>query len=173
MGWLFRPNTSRQVIVDDLVRFEENDHGIWETLRHSLRGNVLWCIVKWTNKKTGDVKKVITCHLLEKSGNAWGYKSIDEAMGPCYYSCPVSYFNEVPVANQQWRDKVLAHHQMKTRKLVLGDKLILADGLKVPHVVLAGIDHRLLIGRADDGSLYRVTRSQIKAVEHPPVIEAD
>ena len=52
MGWLFTPNSTRQTIIDGLIQYEENEHGIWETLRHCTRGNALWSIIKWTDKKT-------------------------------------------------------------------------------------------------------------------------
>jgi hypothetical protein len=166
MGWLFRPNCSRQDIVDDIIRFEETEHGKWETLRHSLRGNVLWTIVRWTNKKTGKVMKVISCHLLQKSENTWGYKSLDEAMGPFYYTCPVSYLKEVPVANQEWRDQVLEHHRRRNLKIQVGDKLTLIDGLKIPSVtVVQMIPGRQLVGRYA-GEYYRIKRTDIVAVEH-------
>lgn len=166
MGWSFIPNTTRQSIIDKLVRFEENEHGVCETLRHSLRGNVLWSIVSWTDKKTGITRKIITCHLLAKDGNDWGYKSLDEAMGPFYYSCPVSYFKEVPVANQEWRDEVLEHHQRKNRKFKIGDKLILVDGCKAPFVIVDEIRPRLIIGVYID-TRYHIKRNLVKSVEHP------
>lgn len=177
MGWLYIPNYSRQDLVDYIVRYEENEHGVWETLRHSLRGNVLWSIVRWTDKETGDVQKVITCNLLEKSDGAWGYKSMDESMGPCYYTCPVSYFKEVPVENQGWRDKVLEHHRRsssrrKNLNIQVGDKLILVEGLKIPSATVVQMrPGRQLIG-CYAGEYYRIKRAYIKSVEHQQEIEA-
>ena len=162
MGWLFRSNTTRQDIVDELIRFEENEHGIWETLRHSLRGNVLWSIVLWTEKKSGVSRKVICCHLLEGSGHSWGYKSMDEAMGPYYYTCPISYFKDVPVACQKWRDEVKKHHLKKNRKFLIGDKLLLTEDCKVPFVIVIQVSP--LVGTYGDMN-YRINRKYVIEVE--------
>ena len=35
MGWLFRPNTSRQIIVDDLVRFD--DGSLYRVTRNQIK----------------------------------------------------------------------------------------------------------------------------------------
>ena len=125
MGWLFTPNSTRQTIIDGLIQYEENEHGIWETLRHCTRGNALWSIIKWTDKKTNVTRHIIGCHLLEKSVEnygqrkvvSWGYKSMDEAMHPIYYSCPLSYLKDAPIACKEWRDKVIQYH----RKSNIGD----------------------------------------------------
>jgi len=165
MGWLFTPNSTRKTIIDGLIEREENEHGIWETLRHCTRGNVLWSIIKWTDKKVGVTKHIIGCHLLEKSVEtcgqrkvvSWGYKPMEEAMHPSYYTCPLSYLKEAPMACEEWRDKVKQYH----RKYNIGDRLIL-EHCKIPHLNI--FSTKPLLGTYQ-GSNYRVPRDCVVRVE--------
>jgi hypothetical protein len=54
--------------------------------------------------------ELIVCHLLEPSPNGWGYKGMDESMGPYYYSCPLEFLertDDSPWKNARWRLEVL------------------------------------------------------------------
>ena len=161
MGWLYTPDITREELINDIVNDEENDSGIWKTLRHCTRGNVLWMVKQITRKSTGEATRVIGCYLLnrlvEKQDNreivSWGYKDMTESMGPHYYSCPLSYLSDVPVANEQWRKKVHQYH----RKIDVGDRLIL-QFCKIPYVEVQTT--RPLVG-IYEGNRYRIKRSLI------------
>jgi len=164
MGWLFIQNYTRRDLIDHLVRFQKNEHGTWNTLRHCTRGNVLWAVVEVTRNEPAQVEKFIACILLQKSVErheghktvSWGYKDMSESMGPCYYTCPKSYLEDVPVANESWRQKVKDYH----RKYQVGDVLILAHS-KIPQVKVASV--RPLIG-IYEGTRYRVPRGLVHSV---------
>jgi len=101
MGWLFTQGSTKKDIIQDRIRKQENEHGIWETIAHCLRGNVLWTVRQTTAKRDGvpfHSSRFIECNLLEKSLDnfGWGYKDISEDCGPCYYTCPVGYFDLAP-----------------------------------------------------------------------------
>lgn len=114
MGWLHMSEMkTREQIVAYLVRGEENEKRILEMLDHSRRGNVLWGVMQITDKSTGEVKRIITCDLLSKEkGFGWGYQSMDESMGPMYYTVPLKFFKMVPEpcneTAKKWREEVLA-----------------------------------------------------------------
>ena len=165
MGWLFTVNATRKDVIDKLVSFEENEHGIWETIRHCTRGNVLWSVLEWTDKASNVTRKVIACHLLDKTveqyGNrsivSWGYKSMDEAMGPTYYSCPLSYLKEVTdVACEAWREQVRKYH----RPIKQGDRLMLRQ-CKTPYVDVISAKPLTAVYQ---GACYRIPRDLIEDV---------
>lgn len=50
----------------------------------------------------------IACVLIERIRGAWGYKFMDETMGPYYYSVPPAYLTMVPCPKgaERWRAAV-------------------------------------------------------------------
>ncbi len=116
MGWTFS-HWTRSALIGELTRPDQSEAARHETIAHTLRGNVLWSVVRITAKKPGVLKldigqstTFITCHLLEGSGSRWGYKPMDEAMHPYYYSCPLSYLDMAPEQSREWREGVRAYH---------------------------------------------------------------
>ncbi len=165
MGWLFIPGATRQDIIDRITAFEDSDGGTWEFLKHCTRGNVLWSVVRWTDKTNGNVvKDIITCHLLDSTYEStsrgkqkyWGYKSMCESMNPFYYTCPMSYLKSTEVVCQEWRDQVKLYH----RKHKVGERLMLS-GCKVPHLDV--VSSKPLIGQYG-GQHYRVPRDCVTEV---------
>lgn len=79
---------------------------------------MLWSVVELTAKvegvhrdlAPGQSLRYIRCDLLERSGNQWGYKPLDESMHPYYYSCPLSYLDLAPEQSADWRAGVRAYH---------------------------------------------------------------
>lgn len=118
MGWLFSKSTKKDMIQRITDR-SVSTNCIHETLTSCIRGNVLWTVTEMTfladgdKYKQGQKHRYIGCFLLQGSGGEWGYKDMDESMHPYYYSCPLSYLRMVPVANAEWREKVVRHHQKR------------------------------------------------------------
>ena len=167
MGWLFIQNATRNEVINKLIAFEENEHGIWKTHRHCTRGNVLWSIVEWTDKTKSKTRKIIACNLLKKSSDmygtrkvtSWGYKSMDESVHPSYYTCPPSYLKEAPeVTCEEWREQVRKYNLTYQ----LGDRLTL-HGCKIPYVEVVSV--KPLQG-SYDGIRYRIPRDMIGGVQH-------
>lgn len=110
MGWLFNWDT-RKELIDHITQ----EYHTFKTLRHCTRGNVLWALHRST-QTNGETGRFVGCYLLNKDASAgWGYKDMDETMGPYYYTCPKSYIRDAsPPINQvaaDWRAKVLEYHK--------------------------------------------------------------
>ncbi len=91
--------------------------------------------------------RYIGCDLLlpGRKGEGWGYKDLCESMGPCYYTCPLSHLDMVPVANAEWRTQVHAWHAARKRKVDIGDVLVF-EGLAIPEVKIVSKQDRRLVG---------------------------
>ncbi len=161
MGWLFTQGASRRDIISCLVQPEENENRRWETITHCLRGNVLWSIIKLTKKPKNISETFIGCHVLRNEKSyGWGYKELCESVGPYYYTCPIKYLKMAPVANQAWRDEVMAYHKRMTRRFAVGQKVALENS-SIPWVVLTSIKPLLGIY---GGMRYRIPRRMIGEV---------
>lgn len=132
MGWLFMPGSNRKGLLAE--RIEEGQHttpdGMTVTstcLAHCYRGGsfsgVLWTVWERTFEKDGQqvqpTERWIGCDLLQysRADDGWGYKDMEEAMHPYYYSCPLKYLDLVPeVANEGWREGVRQYHERRREK---------------------------------------------------------
>lgn len=111
MGWTYTLDASRSDLVEERVRPWSNDRVRAVCLRHALRGNVLWTVWELTDIADGRTERFIGCDVFVKSPDGcWGYKDMEESMGPCYYSCPLEYLAIVPPSNETWRERVRAYH---------------------------------------------------------------
>lgn len=163
MGWLFSKNQSKQELIKKRLQSHENDTIKWEYISHSIKGNCLWKILKHTNKLTGEVKKVICLDLLSyQKGYGYGYKDMDETMGPCYYSVPVSWFKMVACPDAHyaklWRENVISHNDEKKAqkakylKLEIGKTYSLIRA-SIPQITVTGKRKNTYIG-VYNGSAY-------------------
>ncbi|GEM_PF-389557 len=125
MGWLFGHETKQEVIDEVTRSWEPLDRPYFrKVVDKSLVGSHLWVVWGRFDKATGiedEAERFLILYLLRKSGGRWGYKDIDEAAGPFYYNCPKRLLDLAPVTNQEWRDKVLAYHESKRRKVKVSD----------------------------------------------------
>lgn len=123
MGWLFSHPTQSALIQECIAPIETADVS-QKTLAHALRreGNlyVLWTVTEHYQKvnprrsgnplKSGETARYITCILLDVHGNLWGYKAIQEAMEPYYYSCPKHFLTlATHFTHEEWRRMVRNH----------------------------------------------------------------
>ena len=141
-------------------------------LKYCYRGSAwkgtLWKVWdhKAIEKATGEViasELWIGCDLCEysKSDNGWGYKDMDESMGPSYYNCPLSYLDLTPAINHEWRESVRLYHGYRG-KLQVGEKVVLNSRCKFPWVTISCV--KPLSGRCPDGNLYKISRKNIIGV---------
>ncbi|RZN97945.1 hypothetical protein EVV10_22920, partial [Pseudomonas aeruginosa] len=87
MGWYFS-HQSRSELIMELIAPHETERVSAKVIAHALRGNVLWSVVEMTAKvegvhrdlAPGQSLRYIRCDLLERSGNQWGYKPLEESM---------------------------------------------------------------------------------------------
>lgn len=131
MGWLFKPDTRRKSLLAERIegwqRTTPDGMTVTSTcLAHCYRGGsfsgVLWTVWERTFEKDGvqvqPAERWIGCDLLQysRADDGWGYKDMEESMGPYYYSCPLKYLDMVPEANKNWREGVRQHHERRRKK---------------------------------------------------------
>ncbi|QVX40765.1 hypothetical protein J4H89_23560 (plasmid) [Ralstonia solanacearum] len=117
MSWYFFA-PSRSALIQELIKPWSTSRGACQVIAHTLRGNVLWSVVEVTAKGDGErnslpagqLPRYIRCDLLECSSGTWGFKPLQEAMHPYYYSCPLSYLDMAPEQSHEWRKGVRAYH---------------------------------------------------------------
>ena len=116
MGWTSDADwDSKEKVIDHITE----EYHTFKTLRHCVRGDVLWALHRST-RTNGETWRFIGCYLLGVSSGVWGYKDMDETMGPYYYTCPKSYIRDAsPPINQvaaDWRERVLEYHKVNKRR---------------------------------------------------------
>lgn len=161
MGWLHTYAATKSDIIKERCAREEYEKAICSTEKHCCKGNVLWRVAVHFNKETQVTTRYIACDLLSNSKDyGWGYKDMDESVHPFYYSCPLSYLKDVPVACEEWREKVKLYHAKRTQKLEVGKTYTLVNGCSVPEITILQL--RPLIGTYLGVGRYRVKRSLIE-----------
>ena len=170
MGWLYPYHTKTRADLVKGLRAEYNTptHKI---LRSQCAGNRFWALCEGTRSDGQVIRYILLCLLQGPERNdpdgSWGYKEMDESVGPYYYDCPLSYLDLAtePVNDSAriWREKVRAHHSSKA---------------KIPRpavgmlVTYAGQQYRLTqcLGRrgwevvhAVSGVVYRMKLAQVNA----------
>ena len=135
MGTYYTYGASRKYIIEQILKeatytntLDEHSFGN-SVLAHCLRGNVLWT----ANESHVDGKvhdRWIGCYLLNRgNGDGWGYRPMDEDMGPCYWTCPVSYLAlarrcRVPSKySLEWREKVSEYATRQRERIAKRRKL--------------------------------------------------
>ncbi len=81
------------------------------------KGDTLWILHQ--SAQNPNVRLIECCLLIDQKGYGWGYKPMDETMGPYYYDCPVSYIDKASAplneSSKRWREEVLARVKGKVR----------------------------------------------------------
>lgn len=166
MGWTFPYGATRRQIIDELTPAEcpsGDAGGLFRTLRHCCKGNVLYALHE-SVKPDGSSTKWIGVYLMGKhGGNDWGYKDMDETMGPYYYNCPVKYLDEADEpANEcaaNWRAEVRRRAAERASKRPrVGEYWKLRDGCRPPTVRVTSV--RPLRGESS-GISYRLPRKYL------------
>jgi hypothetical protein len=121
--------------------------------------------------------------LLEGSRDmGWGYKDMDETMGPCVYDCPMSVLKmadpvDVAYAGEgrnratasDWRAEVSKYHARReharatAKSLKVGDVVWLRNTRDNPFTI-ASVTPKLR-GYGKSGTLYRLPKSRVSRVE--------
>jgi hypothetical protein len=164
MGWLFTQGQTRRELIEKRIARQENEYGIWECVAHTLRGNCLWKVVNYTKKENGFSERFIGLDLLGSDGDyGWGYKDMEECMGPHYYTCPLKYLEMAPEPDNQyaknWREKVKAYHARMNRKFEIGQWVELYSS-QVPTIKIIRLNP--LRGQTLGGLVYRIPKRLIK-----------
>ena len=120
MGWLFGWNTRK-----DLVERLCEGNGV-KTLKRCFKGNNMWAVQEAPNGIVFAVLYLIKgpAYGNKNDRHGWGYKDVDETMGPCQYDFPVSWLDLLsPIESEyaiEWRQAVrkraaeMARHKIGT-----------------------------------------------------------
>jgi len=96
---------SRNDVVDNLVNQYTSERFSIIDRKATNFGRHLWMLIQ---PKEGP--SFICLFKLSSYRGDWGYKPIDESMGPCYWDCPVSLIQQAdPPTTEyatQWRSRV-------------------------------------------------------------------
>ncbi len=158
MGWDFTAGATKQDIIARLTKTTTTT----KTVAQAVRGNVLWT-VRETIHPDGTIARWIGCDLLgAERGFGWGYKDMNEEMGPYYFTCPLKFLDMAPVANAAWRETVRAKAAVRAKKLALGQTVALV-GATIPALTITSL--RPLLGTYG-GQTYRLPRRLI-ALDNP------
>ena len=103
MGWYGSPKgtTRRAMIQEVLDEYRPKDN--------YLAGDELWMIC--TTTIDGQPQDIIVLCLISQNSGDWGYRPIDEGMGPSYYKVPLEWLDRCPWGEtnkyaKAWRAKV-------------------------------------------------------------------
>ena len=116
MNWTYLHH-SRAALIRLLTETEDNEHLRFETLRYTLRDNILWSVVRITTKNetatsgAGATVTLLQCYELCQAEKKWGYRALSESVGLLHYTCPLCYLRLAPERSAFWREQVLRCHQ--------------------------------------------------------------
>lgn len=115
MGWdVYDIRYTKEAVLRDLDKAGSS----WELLASRLIGKVYWQVFSIPCQKNG-VKRAIFCTLIERLNPDDGYavKCMDEAMGPCYYDCPMKFIEIAGPSTHEgvnnWRREVAKYHEKR------------------------------------------------------------
>ena len=91
---------SRNDVVSDLVNQYTSDRFSIIDKKATNFGRHLWMLIQ---PKEGH--SFVCLFKLSSYGGDWGYKAIDESMGPCYWDCPVSLIQQADPPTTEYATK--------------------------------------------------------------------
>lgn len=138
MGWLIGWST-RRALVEHLLKRSENERLVQEPIAKFFSGNDLWTVWEQRRKlsaleqvamqaldnppeEPGEVvNRFIVLFKLDGGRNKdWGYKPIEECMGPCEVSCPLKFLELAPAPagpyGEGWRERVRAYWKARAER---------------------------------------------------------
>lgn len=171
MGWTFMNSRSfgKQNLIDHLIA-----PSYWgeefRVLGHSVVGNHLWAAVEHLTDKGDRIKagdRFIFLALMQSGlpDSGWGYKDLDESMGPCAVDCPLKILELAGTPRTegaaQWREQVRQQHRKKaeTKSLLKPGSVVSYEG--IPYRLDQSLGRKgWFVTRATDGAKLRMTARQ-------------
>lgn len=175
MGWLFTKYQTKEELIDRCLRGDSHPTG-FKALAHTISGgNRLWVVFEnEANEHLPKGERFIALYLLaSQRGFGWGYKDMDESVGPAYYDCPLSYLKMAPDPKSEysagWREKVREYHvskvacRAKFKALRVGD-MIRSESIRPNELIVTEVG-RTVFARSLDGRRFRVPPRVIRNAE--------
>ena len=151
MGWTTSSSWTLKSLLAERTANQTANGTTRECLAHCFRGmptrgGNLWTVWKVTGPR-GKTSHFIALDVIKYYGRneGWGYKDMDESVGPNEVNCPLSYLDMVdrlPINDfaRQWRKNVRAYHAKRkaTYKIKVGQTVKLR-GANVPEVTILSL----------------------------------
>ena len=112
-GGTVMPPASRRKEIDRMLTWEQKDEAgnvlaTHRVLKSAMVGSVYYAAV--TTEKPGKDMEVwaavfLTCGRVKHDGCIWGYKDMDETMGPCESKCPASILSLLTPTDSKWANE--------------------------------------------------------------------
>jgi hypothetical protein len=188
MGWLYMPrhsmggHTTAKTYLDAQLTYEHShDDGTtsgMKVLASSCPGNRVYYAAAQvqTNGVSGDVVAIVCLvrwNPRDKEGFVFGYKDMDETMGPCEDGCPEHILNLLTSTDHEyaldWRRRCLANLKRRSRKLNDGDRIRLHEPLKFTdghlgeEFIVVKRGRRTLFRDPQSHACYRISRFKERA----------
>lgn len=121
MGTFFTDGATQGDVVNEILEpLKRDNHLVTSRLTRGDGEPVLWTVEK--GERDGKPYQFIGCYILRESGGDWGYKPMDETMGPCFYCVPKAWLKKYPCIvpdnqkgySDEWRKKVREFHGIGT-----------------------------------------------------------
>ena len=161
MGWLISiyPQSKEQLIARR-TKNEDNADYSRACLAHSLKGEVLWTVWEFMDKKREEppVLYIGYDQLAFNEDGTSGYKDGCEASHPGHHTCPLPYLDMVPPACPEWRRKVVEHNRKRKLPLKVGVVYGLAN-CAIPALKIVSVAGKDIVGEDRTGKKWRVKRS--------------
>lgn len=131
MGWTYtNTNLSRKEAVDELFTWYSEKYKT-VVLKSTMKGAIYYGAVEQINKETGESSVggvVVLTSSDRKNGFNFGYKIVDETMGPCNCDCPKAILDLLSDTNDEyalsWRKRCRENlTRPKLSNLPLGTKI--------------------------------------------------
>jgi hypothetical protein len=109
MGWSYGWY-SRKQLIEYLTKGWESGTATHRCLKWAAKGNVLYMVFEHGDAGREPIRSLEIALLRRGGKEDWGYKGMDETWGVGYYTCPLTFFDDVPCPDndvaRQWRSEV-------------------------------------------------------------------
>lgn len=168
MGWTF---TSREKGISDKQFFQREWGSQAEILESSRKGMTIYQAIRYTdNNGVVHVGGMVILTQLAKDMYNFGYKDIDEQMGPCEADCPDKILDLLTPTESEyaiaWRQRCRENNanRKRVKAVAIGDKITLKDPLKfndgaeLSEFIVVPYRSRKVFKSVANGCLYRISR---------------
>ena len=139
MGWSFMQGFARKEIIEHLTRETTDGKTTFRTIAQCCKGTVLYTVQENETNVEGVKTRFVCVYLLQNGGryDGWGYKAVDETMGPFQKTCPPKYFEiagpTFDKTAQRWRKACIeAAAERKVKGSVkVGDTIVFKAGITI------------------------------------------
>jgi hypothetical protein len=172
MGWSFTHKQKGEKLFDFFSR--EFNHNNGKVLDCATKNMVAYIAYEFVPKRNEDTMKkeviAIVCLLkYVKDEYNFGYKDMDESMGPCATDCPKRILDQLtPPLNEyaaKWREECRKNNNVKKGdKIRLANPLKFNDGSMLSEFIVESLRPMRFVS-LENGGLYRMQRWCLKGAE--------